>query len=126
MTMFNEGDTAVLMLNYKLNGEDLVENAYDEIELQINSQTNFYSLKKLLSAGDIEWGTVVYDTTDDQGQEQEATFTGYVASLTQEETFKLKKGTWQAQLRILVNGEVGSSGISALDIGDALSTKVLE
>lgn len=121
MTMFNEGDTAVLMLNYKLNGEDLVENAYDEIELQINSQTNFYSLKKLLSAGDIEWGTVVYDVDD-----QEQTFTGYVAHLTQEETFKLKKGTWQAQLRILVNGEVGSSGISALDIGDALSTKVLE
>lgn len=120
MAMFNEGDTACLMLNYKLNGEDLVEDAYDEIELQINSQGNYYSLKKLLSEGEIEWGTVVY-----QDGETEKTFTGYVASLSQEETFKLKKGTWQVQLRVLVNGEVGSSDISDLNIGDALSTRVL-
>ncbi len=120
MSYINEGDTAWLMLNYKLNGDDLVQGAYQEIELQLNPQSDFNAVKKTLSDGSIEWGTVVY-----MDGNVEKTFTGYIASLTQAETFQLRKGKCKYQLRILVNDEVGSSAIGEVDIGDALSTEVL-
>lgn len=119
--IINEGDTAWLLLNFKLNGEDLQEDAYQEIELQLNPQGEYNAVKKTLSDGSIEWGTVVY-TVDDQ----EETFIGYIALLSQEETFRLRKGKCSYQLRVLVNDEVGSSAIGEVDIGDALSTEVLE
>lgn len=119
--LFNEGDTACLMLNYNLNGNALVEGAYQEIEFQINPQNSYMSIKKTLSSGDIVWTTVTYEDN-----EQTMTFTGYVTYLTQEDTFKLTNGKAKCQLRILVNDEVGSSAISDLDIGDALSSEVLK
>lgn len=121
MNIFNEGDTACLMLNYNLNGSSLVEGAYQEIEFQINPQGNYMSIKKLLSKGEIEWATVTYEE-----DETEKTFTGYVTYLSQADTFKLMKGKSRCQLRIMVNDEVGSSAISEIDIGDALSSEVLE
>lgn len=116
--LINEGDTALLMLNYKLNGSDLVEGAYQEIELILSKGA--VSVRKTLSDESIEWGTVVY-----MDGQTEKTFTGYLANLSQQETFQLNKGTCQYQLRILVNDEVGSSAIGEVDIGDALSTEVL-
>ena len=55
----NRGDTAILMLNYTINGDPLVEGAYQEIELQLNPQGS--GVKKLLSLGDIAWGSVTYE-----------------------------------------------------------------
>lgn len=116
----NRGDTAYLMLNYTINGDPLVEGAYQEIELQINKQGSD-SIKKLLSKEDIKWGTLTYE----DGQ-QTKTFTGYYCSLSQEETFSLRNGEMDVQLRILVNDEVGSSAISSVPLGQVLSKKVLE
>lgn len=122
MEVFNKGDTAYLLLNYTLNGEPLVEGAYQEIELQINKQDEFRSIKKLMSNGDIYWGT---DMTyiDQEGQTQ--TFTGYVCELSQEDTFTVSSGVSQIQLRIMLDEEVGSSTQTSLDIGKTLSNKIL-
>ena len=116
----NEGDTAWLMLNYKLNGQDLEEDAYQEIELQLNPQSGMNAIKKKLSEGTIRWGTAYYMEGN-----VEKTFTGYLAAISQEESFRLSKGKAQVQLRIMVDNEVGSSAISEVCIGDALSTEVL-
>lgn len=112
----NRGDTVCLMLNYKINGQDLVRDAYDEIELQINNESSSKAIKKLLSNGGIKWSTIDYSG---------GTFTGYVVNLTQEETFKLATGQSTVQLRIKLNGQVGSSENSTFDLGAVLSTKVL-
>ena len=117
---FREGDTTLLMLDYQFNGSDLVENAYDEIELQLNPQGNYNSIKKLLSKGEIVWATVQY-----QDGNETKNFTGYVVDLSQEETFRLRDGNVGVQLRILVDGDVGSSAISQINIGNTLSTEVL-
>ena len=118
---FNRGDTAILMLNYTINGDPLVEDAYQEIELQINRENGSESIKKLLSDGSIEWGTLSYE--DDEGHSQ--TFTGYYCALNQQETFSLSAGRANVQLRILVSDEVGSSAISSFELGQTLSAKVL-
>lgn len=104
----NRGDTAILMLNYTFNGEPLMEGAYQEIELQINPDD--YGVKKLLSLGQIEWGSVTYE--DEHGDEQ--TFTGYYCFLNQAETFDLREGKNTVQLRVMVNSDVGSSAISEI------------
>ena len=118
--MFREGDTTILMLDYQLNGEDLTENTYDEMELQLNPQSSFNSVKKLLSKNEITWSTVYYE---EDGETK--TFTGYVVELSQQDTFKLRDGKTSAQLRIMFDGNVGSSEISIFDIGNTLSTEVL-
>ena len=118
--MFREGDTTILMLDYQLNGEDLTENTYDEMELQLNPQSSFNSVKKLLSKNEITWSTVYYE---EDGETK--TFTGYVVELSQQDTFKLRDGKTSAQLRIMLDGNVGSSEISIFDIGNTLSTEVL-
>lgn len=116
----NRGDTAYLMLNYTINGDALTEGAYDEIELQINNEFKDNSIKKLLSKGDIRWGTLTYTEGN-----VEKTFTGYYARLSQEETFSLSNGASEVQLRILVNEEVGSSAVSSVSFGNVLSRAVL-
>lgn len=115
----NRGDTAILMLDYTFNGDPLQEGAYQEIELQLNPQGA--GVKKLLSLGQIVWGSVTYE--DNHGDEQ--TFTGYYAFLTQEETFNLRNGKNTVQLRVMINDEVGSSAISEMSLGEVLSNKVL-
>lgn len=116
----NRGDTAYLMLNYTLNGDPLTEDSYQEIELQLNPQ-GFHSVKKLMSKGEIGWGTLTYE--DEHGDEQ--TFTGYYAHLDQEDTFALGDGINQVQLRVMVSDEVGSSAISSVTLGAVLSREVL-
>ena len=115
----NRGDTAILMLNYTFNGEPLTEGAYQEIELQINPDG--YGVKKLLSLGQIEWGSVTHE--DEHGDEQ--TFTGYYCFLNQVETFDLREGKNAVQLRVMVNSDVGSSAISEITLGEVLSSRVL-
>lgn len=121
--IFNRGDTAYLLLNYTLNGEPLQQDAYQEIEFQINKQGNLNAIKKLYSTGDIFWSSD-FTYVDEEGQEQ--SFVGYVCKLSQEETFALSDGISDVQLRVMLNDEVGSSAYSQLDIGKVLSRKVLE
>ena len=116
----NRGDTVCLMLNYELNGQSLVEGAYQEMEFQINNENSSKSIKKLLSDGGIKWATVTYDNNG-----AEDTFTGYVVNLSQDETFKLSAGQSTVQLRIKMNNEVGSSATSTFDLGAVLSAKVI-
>jgi len=112
----NRGDTLYLLLNYQVNGRNLVQGAYEEIELQLNNQSSSASIKKLLSDGDIVWKKVTYNG---------GSFTGYVVHLTQAETFTLRAGETSCQLRIKMNGEVGASEISDFDLESVLSTQVL-
>ena len=121
--MLRRGDTFCIMLEYQVNGEDLVEGAYQEIELQINyDKSAKNSIKKLLSANDITWETVTYK---DEIDGTEKTFTGYVVHLNQDETFMLSSGNSTCQLRIKMDDEVGSSETSDFKLGDTLSSKVL-
>ena len=122
MDVFNRGDTAYLLLNYQVNGEPMIQGAYQEIELQINRQDDFRSVKKLFSLGEITWEEN-YTYIDDNGNEQ--TFTGYVCALSQEDTFKISSGISNIQLRVMLNDEVGSSETQTLDLGCVLSDKVL-
>lgn len=122
-TVFNRGDTAYLLLDYTINGEPMQEGEYQELELQINVQGNYRSIKKLLSAGDIFWDDN-YTYIDADGDEQ--TFSGYIVSLDQDDTFLISQGQAEIQLRVLIDGEVGSSQIEELNIGNALSDEVLE
>ena len=115
--MPNRGDTLCLLLKYQLNGEDLVEGAYDEMEFQINNANSQRAIKKLYSKGEIKWGTVVEDNGD--------TFTGYLVDLDQNETFTLVTGPSTVQLRIKKNDDVGSSAESTFKLGPVLSNKVL-
>lgn len=113
----NKGDTVMLTLDYKLNEQALTKDGYDEIELQLNAQTNRNSLKFLKSTGRIEW---------------DETSSKFVIGLTQAETFKLKENSLnedtdvEYQLRILLNGMVCSSDIGEFTIGPVLSRRVLE
>lgn len=122
-TVFNRGDTAYLLLDYTVNGEPMQEGEYQELELQINVQGNYRSIKKLLSVGDIFWDDN-YTYIDADGNEQ--TFSGYIVSLDQDDTFLVSQGQAEIQLRVLIDGEVGSSQIEELNIGNALSDEVLE
>lgn len=122
-SVFNKGDTAYLLLNFTINGEPMQEGKYQELEFQINVQGNYRAIKKLLSKGEIFWdGNYTY--TDAEGQEQ--IFAGYIVSLDQEDTFLISQGNAEVQLRVLIDGEVGSSQIEELVIGDALSDEVLK
>lgn len=118
----NRGDTFYAMLDFYVNDEPMVENAYDEIELQINSELEAYNVKKLLSTGDIKWDTITYVFCG-----EEKIFTGYVAYFDQNESYKLRDERLEVQLRIKMknSGEVASSQITKLDLGDVLSNRIL-
>ena len=115
--MANRGDTLCLCLKYMVNGEDMIEGAYEEIEFQINNAKNQKAIKKLLSRGEIVW-----DTVEEESGEM---FTGYVVNLDQIETFNLVAGQSQVQLRVKKDGKVGSSKESAFCLGSTLSDKVI-
>ena len=104
------------MLDYQVNGRNLVNGAYEEIEFQINNDSTAKSIKKLLSNGEIEWKRITYDG---------GVFTGYVVYLNQEETFSLREGESTVQLRIKMGGEVGSSEESEFSLGSVLSSRVI-
>ena len=121
----NRGDTNYLLLDFTVNGSPMEENAYDEIEFQINQQSMKRQIKKLLSKGEIEWGTYTWTETV-EGTDVEHSFTGYACHLSQEDTFTLSAGANKVQLRILADGEVASSKWLPFDVGDVLSNEVLK
>lgn len=115
--MMNKGDTLQITLNYTINGTPLEKDAYDDIELQLNSQSGTNSVKLLLSAGDIS-----YDDSTSK----------YKTFLSQSQTFKLKQSALnetsdiEYQLRILIGTKVISSSVGTFTLGPVLSKKVLE
>lgn len=120
--VFNKGDTAYLLLNFTVNGEPAQMGVYQEIEVQINPQGNYRGIKKLFSRNEIVWMTDM-EYEDAEGEVQ--TYTGYVCSLTQDDTFTISDGETEMQIRVLYQGEVGSTPFIPLQIGKALSKKVL-
>lgn len=117
----NRGDTAYLLLDYTVNEAPLTEGDCQELELQINRQSTYSSVKKLLSDGGITWEDGYQYEEDGETK----SFTGYVVHLTQEDTFKVD-GTCSIQLRVMKDNEVGSSEITSINLGAVLSRKVLE
>lgn len=103
----NRGDTIQFVLDFTINGEPLVNGAYDEIEIQLNKQSAQNGIKLLLSEGRIVW----------DGEH-------YVASLTQKESMKLSSSS-EYQVRISMNGMVISSDIEQFEIGNVLSSRIL-
>lgn len=108
----NKGDTLDITLNYQVNGEDITEDMFDEVELQLEFEKNSNQIKLLKSEGGITW--------DDSIKK-------YVTHLTQSDTFKFSQvGKVRYQLRVLEEGNVYSSEIGSFEIGDVLSRKILE
>ena len=108
----NKGDTLDIILDYQVNGEDITERQFDEIELQLEKEKDCWQVKLLLSKGDIVW---------------DAELNKYVARLNQEDTFKfINLKSIKYQLRLLDGHNVFSSEISSFAIGDVLSRKVLD
>lgn len=125
MDLFNRGDTSYLLLDCTLNGEPIGDGQCEEIEVQINPQDNFRGVKKLLSKGEVVYMTDMEYETKEGDVWVTKTFTGYVCSLSQKDTFTISKGKSNFQIRALYNGEVGSTKLIPLEIGDSLSTEVL-
>lgn len=123
---FNRGDTSYLMLNYTINGDPIPQDV-QEIELQVRPQGQMLNIKKLLSDGTIQYGTLTYETEPVNEQDDgERTFTGFYCHFSQNDTFILSDGNNEVQLRVMLNDEVCSSAITSLDLGKVLSNKVLE
>lgn len=108
----NKGDT--LRLNFDFvddNDNPLQQGQFEEMELQLNpDKLGVYSMKFLLSTGDIKW--------DDDAQK-------YYVVVEQQESLNLPCIV-QYQLRCLLNDVVISSEVSSFDLGRVLSKKVLE
>ena len=101
--MINQGDTLCLVLDYTVDGEELVDYAPDEIEFCMGS--NRYTL----TDGDITIG-------ETSGM--------YEIHIDQSESFEL--GTIsQYQIRIKKDGEVASSSIERILIGASISRTVI-
>lgn len=107
----HRGDT--LRLNFDFvddEGNPLEENQFDEMELQLNPDNiGVYSMKFLLSAGDILW---------DEDQQK------FYVLIDEEDSMKLPNKIYY-QLRCSDNGQVISSDISSFNLRDCLSRKVL-
>ncbi len=106
----NKGDSIRLVLDFSVNGKEIEQDQFEEIELQLNNEGySRYNVKFLLSQGDMEW--------DEE-------LSKYVVLLPQEETLKLP-GTVEYQLRCYKDGTVISSNIGRFCLGDILSRRVL-
>ena len=106
----NKGDSLRLVLDFSVNGKEIEQEQFEEIELQLNKEGyGGYCVKLLLSKGDMEW--------DEE-------LSKYVAFLPQEETFKLSEMV-EYQLRCYKDGTVISSNIGHFRLGEVLSRRIL-
>lgn len=99
----NKGDTVHLLLDYRINGDPLQFNAYNEIEFVLAGLTF------RLSEGRVYWSEL-----------EEL----YCIDLSQEETMKLLPES-AYQIRIKIGDEVISSDVSTLEVGKVLSRDIL-
>lgn len=108
----NKGDTLRLNLDFiDDDGNPIAEGQYSEMELQLNpDRIGVFSMKFLLSEGDIQW---------DEETSQ------YFVLIDQEDSFKLPNHV-QYQLRCMNDdGVVISSEVSSFCIGNVLSSNIL-
>lgn len=106
----NKGDSLRLILDFSINGKEIEQDQFEELELQLNKESyGKYHVKLLLSQGDMEW--------DDS-------ISKYVAFLPQEETFKLPDIV-DYQLRCYKDDSVISSNIGRFRLGEILSRRML-
>ena len=102
----NKGDTLRLILDFPVNGKDITQDQFDELELQINPESfGKYFVKLLKSKGELFW-------SDE--------FNKYVAIVNEENSFKLSEHNTY-QLRCYKDGAVISSKIGHFDLGNVLS-----
>ena len=107
----NKGDTLRLDFDFVDDeGNPLTKNQFEEMELQLNpDKIGVYSMKFLLSAGDILW--------DDDEQK-------YYVLISQEDSLHLPNIVLY-QLRCMDSGLVISSDVSSFDLGKCLSRNAL-
>ncbi len=106
----NKGDSIRLVLDFSVNGKEIEQEQFEEIELQLNKEGyGRYYVKLLLSQGDMEW--------DEE-------LSKYVAFLPQEETLRLPEIV-NYQLRCYKDDTVISSDIGHFHLGDVLSRRIL-
>ena len=98
----NQGDALYIALDYKVNGESITENQFDEIEFCIGEN------RYLLSEGQIVW--------NEDAQK-------YYIFVNQLETFKLQRNPIEYQLRLRKGEEVISTPVEKLTVGKTISTK---
>ena len=98
-----KGETALIILDYTVNGEPLDEFQPDELEF------SFGGIQYLLSDGGLIW---------DEGEQ------AFVLPLTQEQTFALPKAC-AYQLRVMKDGLVKPSATGYLLVGPSESSNVL-
>lgn len=103
------GDTRYF--NFKIKkGEEYIDGSnYTEVEVQFNPQGKLFSLKKLKSKGEVWW--------EDNH---------FGCFLSQEDTFSLRDGVYEVQVRLFVNSTCKGTFIKQMDIGRVLSKEVLD
>lgn len=99
----NKGDALPIVLGYTINGEDITEEQFDEIEFMIGPN------RYLLSTGDIVWDSEINH---------------YVVFLDQSESFKLERVA-KCQCRFKTEDRVFSSKIKYIGVGDTMSDEVI-
>ena len=97
----NKGDTITIYLDYTVDGAPITEGQFDEIEFCIGS-------KRFTLTG--QQNTITWDSE----------YGAYCVSLSQADTFALARDN-RYQIRLKKDGEVISSGISVLQIGNTIS-----
>ena len=105
----NRGDAKIIKLDILIDDAPITEAYADEIELTINKQGDVHCIKKTLSKGEITWN-------NEYGM--------YEVYFSQSDTFVLGDGNNPAQIRILKDNKVVSSGLVRLKIGDVNSKEV--
>lgn len=106
----NRGDAVTLTLNIKVDNVYITENYADEIELTFNKQNELECVQKTLSNGDIVWN-------ETEGK--------YQVTLSQKDTYKFRPCTNSVQIRILKDGQVISSAINTIEVGETNSQNTL-
>jgi len=99
----NRGDALPVVLAYTINGEDITEGQFDDIEFMFGPN------RFLLSDGSIVWDSEIGH---------------YVAFIEQDGSFKLDRVV-KCQCRFKSGNRVFSSKIKYLGVGDALSNEVI-
>lgn len=106
----NRGDAQNIALTINIDGEPITEGYAEEIELTFNPNGCNHQVIKSLKKNEIYWNDL-----EDK----------YFTMLTQQDTFKMKAGVNTWQLRLLKDGEVISTAIGQLVLGEANSSEVL-
>lgn len=107
----NRGDSRYISLAIRVNGKLIDETYSDDIELTINPQSAQSCVQKTLKNGEIVWNN---------------TLKRYVAFISQNDSFRLKNGSNNWQVRLLKGEVVVSTTFGSLEVGPVNSREILE